>query len=115
MMTRGQILRHVRAALFHRCRTLRDVLDEDRRRAVGDERRLAREHLIAQDSQRVQIAASGSIVRSPAACSGLMYVGVPIAMPVAVSRESRRSSRAAIPKSVTIGRPLCWSMRCCPA
>ena len=35
-----------------------------------------------------------------------MYVGVPIAMPVAVSRESPSLIARAIPKSVTIGRPL---------
>ena len=35
-----------------------------------------------------------------------MYVGVPIAMPVAVSRESPSLIARAMPKSVTIGRPL---------
>ena len=36
-----------------------------------------------------------------------MYVGVPIAMPVAVERESPSLIARAMPKSVTIGRPLC--------
>jgi hypothetical protein len=51
------------------------------------------------------------MLRSPAACSGDMYVGVPIAMPVAVRRESPSLMARAMPKSVTIGRPLCWSIR----
>src|SRR5919202_347139 len=51
-----------------------------------------------------------STSRSPIACSGLMYVGVPTAMPVTVRRESASAARA-IPKSVTIERPECCSMR----
>ena len=46
-----------------------------------------------------------SISRSPTACSGDMYVGVPTAMPVAVSRVPPSIARA-MPKSVTIARPL---------
>ncbi len=53
-----------------------------------------------------------SISRSPAHCSGLMNAGVPIAVPVAVSRESLPCVIArAMPKSVTIARPLSLSRR----
>ena len=43
--------------------------------------------------------------RSPIACSGDMYAGVPTATPVTVSRESPAAARA-MPKSVTTARPV---------
>ena len=47
-----------------------------------------------------------SISRSPAACSGLMNCGVPIATPTPVSVAPVEPDTAfAIPKSVTITRP----------
>ena len=58
MIIAREILRHVAAALLDRDRPLGDVLDENRRRAVGDERRLAGQHLIAEDAERIQIAAA---------------------------------------------------------
>ncbi len=43
---------------------------------------------------------------SPDACSGLMYVGVPIVVPVWVSDPATAAVTAlAMPKSVTIGSP----------
>ncbi len=45
-----------------------------------------------------------SISLSPAACSGLMYVGVPIATPVPVRVPEPVSRALAIPKSVTMTR-----------
>ena len=50
-----------------------------------------------------------SISRSPVACSGLMNAGVPTAIPVIVRREPPSSARA-IPKSVTVARPVSASI-----
>ena len=48
----------------------------------------------------MSVRASSS--RSPAACSGLMYAGVPIAMPVSVRFSPVGASSArAMPKSAT--------------
>ena len=58
MIIAREIRRHVGAPLLDRHRPLGDVLDENRRRAVRDERRLAGEHLVAEDAERVEIAAS---------------------------------------------------------
>jgi hypothetical protein len=46
--------------------------------------------------------------RSPIACSGDMYAGVPTATPVTVNRESPAAARA-MPKSVTTARPVARS------
>jgi hypothetical protein len=51
-------LRNLTTALLDRCRTLRDVLDEHRRRARRRERRLAAEHLVGDDTQRIEVAPS---------------------------------------------------------
>ena len=47
----------------------------------------------------------GSTSRSAVACSGLMYAGVPIAIPVAVSRLDSSWSARAMPKSATSAWP----------
>ena len=48
---------------------------------------------------------------SPEACSGLMYAGVPMTIPVCVRRSPSAALTArAIPKSVTIGSPSCSMM-----
>ncbi len=51
-----------------------------------------------------------STSRSPLACSGDMYVGVPTVLPVTVSRVPASIARA-IPKSVTMARPVAPSSR----
>jgi hypothetical protein len=53
----------------------------------------------------------GPISRSPMACSGLMYCGVPRLMPVSVMRAafSLRLTARAIPKSATRALPSCSS------
>ena len=97
--------RHIGPALIDRNRPLGEMFDEHRGCTGRRERRLTRQHLVGDDTERVEIAASVDFTIAGMACSGDMYVGVPIAIPVAVNRESPSLTARAIPKSVTIGRP----------
>ena len=91
---------------------LDEALGDDRLHRRAGERRLAREHLVEHAAERVEIAAAVDR-RSPAACSGLMYAGVPTIMPICVRSptRSRVAARALpMPKSATTAWPSCSRM-----
>ena len=93
------------AASRERRRRSAESLRHDGLRRRSRERRLAGKHLVQHASQAVDVA-SGVHSRSPAACSGLMYAGVPTVSPVSVScSRSAASSARAMPKSATSACP----------
>ena len=70
----------------HRLRLGRHQLGDDRLRRRPRMRRLAGEHLVDDARRANRCRCGASITRSPVACSGLMYCGVPSDMPVCVTR-----------------------------
>ena len=72
------------------------------RRSAVRERRPAREHLVEDEAERVEVASHGDLC-APSSCSGAMYAGVPLRNCVCFSSRAV----AASPKSVmnTCPRP----------
>ncbi|HEU5480182.1 MAG TPA: hypothetical protein VFU90_10140, partial [Candidatus Tumulicola sp.] len=59
---------------------------------------------------RSGVFARASTTRSPAACSGLTYSGVPRLAPVSVRRLAASWTASAIPKSASTASPSCRRM-----
>ncbi len=71
---------------------------------LAQERRPAGERLVQYRSQGINVGRRADVLRAPWACSGAMYLGVPIGCPEIVRPESEPSSFAR-PKSLTLGIP----------
>ena len=76
---------------------------QDHLRGGSGEWRFARDHLVEHAAERVDVGPARRRRGVPPTCSGLMYAGVPIAMPGSVpfACPNARAARA-IPKSATI-------------
>lgn len=86
-----------------RCR-VGELAGQNGSRGACRKRGLTSEHLVQDAGEGVHVGAAIDRGRSAAACSGLMYCGVPIDNPVAVSRSPAAAEMAtAIPKSAISG------------
>ena len=77
-----------------------EALGHDRLRGRAGEWRLPGEHLVQDATQAVEVAPPIES-RSPPACSGLMYAGVPMTTPAGVTVVAASMSATPTPKSAT--------------